>query len=127
MIKRIDFTVKYFVFIFMFTGIFASNLFGQEDTTFFNKYKDPLTLKISISNKFVSLLYENNNNEITFDPNRPISLGLGVNFKKMGFSFSYGLGFLSNDQKGETHLLSFHTMRHLVNEEFKRDRQGVCY
>ena len=55
MIKRVDFSAKYFVFIFMFTGVFAGHLMGQEDTTFFSKYKDPLTLKISISNKFVSL------------------------------------------------------------------------
>lgn len=125
MIKRVDFTAKYFVFIFVFTGVFAGQLIGQEDTTFFNKYKDPLTLKISISNKFVSLLYENNNNEITFDPNRPISLGLGVNFKKMGISFCYGLGFLSNDQKGETH--SFDIQYHNYGTQFCFDVIGQVY
>lgn len=125
MIKRIDFTTNYFLLLFIFTSILTSNLYAQEDTTFFNKYNDPLTLKISISNKFVSLLYENNTNEITFDPNRPISLGLGVNFKKMGISFSYGLSFLSNDKKGETH--SFDIQYHNYGTQFCFDVIGQVY
>lgn len=125
MINRIDFTVKLFLLLVFFTGIITRDLFAQEDTTYFRKYNNQLAFKVALSNKFVSLLYEKNNQEITFDPNRPISVGVGVNYKKMGMSFSYGLDFLSNDKKGKTH--SFDIQYHNFGDRFSFDIIGQVY
>ena len=69
---------KYFIFC-LFILIAPLNGFSQIDTTYVKKYKENFALKITTSNKFVSLLHDNNINEVTYDPNRPITIGLGFN------------------------------------------------
>lgn len=115
---------KYFIFC-LFILIAPLNGFSQIDTTYVKKYKENFALKITTSNKFVSLLHDNNINEVTYDPNRPITIGLGFNYKKMGMSFSYGLGFLSNEKKGKTE--SFDIQYHNYGSKFTFDIIGQVY
>lgn len=110
-----------------FMSIILIPLFGfsQFDTTYFKTYNEKFALKFTTANKFASVLYENLLNEVTYDPNRPISVGLGFNYKKMGMSFSYGMDFLTNEKKGKTE--SFDIQYHNYGNRFNFDIIGQVY
>lgn len=99
--------------------------YSQIDSAYIEPYKENIAVKLYAANKFVSLLHENFQEENTYDPNRPVGLGLGFNAGKMGMSFSYGFNFLRNKHKGKTE--SFDIQYHNYGRKINFDLIGQVY
>lgn len=74
---------------------------AHADSTYCS-YGRKYSAKLFLSDKFLSVLYDNGIHESTFKSNRPLSVGVGFYTGKMGMSVSYGFDFMRNHSKGDT-------------------------
>lgn len=98
---------KRIFFILCFFIIFLPHCISQ-DSTYVKKFDQDFTIHTSIGRKFTNIGYEyKNNDEITYKPNTPVSIGLGLSWKGTNLSFSYGFDFLRDKDRGKTHSIDF--------------------
>lgn len=117
----------YFKIILFIIGFcfYAQSAFSQVDSTYIRPLAYPFSLKINAANKFSALLHEHLFDENTYNPNRPLALGVGFTSGKIGMSFSYGFEFLSNKAKGHTE--SFDIQYHNYGRRIVFDVIGQLY
>lgn len=77
-------------------------VFAQSDSICHESNSNKLTTKFYFANKFNAILYGSHANEITMESNNPLGIGFGISWRKIGFGFSYGIGFIQNQNKGYT-------------------------
>ena len=87
--------------------VIPSYCFSQ-DSTYVQKFDNDFTIQTSFGKKFTSIGYEHlDNEEITYKPNNPVSIGLGLSWKGTNLSFGYGFDFMRDKERGKTHSLDF--------------------
>jgi len=97
---------KYIILAFCLVSSIACH--AQADSTYIQPYSHELSIKPHVYYKFTSLTHEiDDNNEITYMPNSPVSLGLGVTYKNYSISGGYGFGFMRDKERGKTKALDF--------------------
>lgn len=96
-------------YIFLISNFIITTVcYAQVDSTYIQPYSHELSIKPHVYRKFTSLTHEiDDNNEITYIPNSPVSMGLGVTYKNYSLSGGYGFGFMRDKDKGKTKVLDF--------------------
>jgi len=82
----------------------------DHDTTYYKSYKGTIIGRIYLSRKYCVMKLEPTNGlqNMSYHANTTLSLGLGITYKSLSFSFSKGLNFLkSDDKKGKTNFTDF--------------------
>lgn len=83
-------------------------LFGQVDSTFITSHKRFYGIKTTLSNDLLTLDYVYKGKEkYKFESNRPFSIGVGFVWGASSVSFSQGVSFLRDDNKGKTKATDF--------------------
>lgn len=84
------------------------NVTAQTDSTFIGKFSQEFSARIFMTQKFVSMSLENNENlDLEYSANNPMGIGLGFSWKEMGFSLSHGFNSMSDPKKGATKSIDF--------------------
>lgn len=92
-------------------GVFLFPLiaFAQTDSSYIGFYDQRIALRTYYSKNFLILTHEAKKNEVSFLPNNPSNIGLGLSINNTVISFGYGYGFdfLRDKAKGKTKSLDF--------------------
>lgn len=101
--------LKYCKFIFLLIFLLTPFIIrAQVDSTYIQPYEHELSVKPHVYYKYTSLTHEiDDNNEITYMPNSPVSLGLGITYKNYSISGGYGFGFMRDKDRGKTAIFDF--------------------
>lgn len=100
--------------LFYFTCSFA-----QVDSLYIGKYKHTYGASLSLNQNFLSLNYEEDDNELTFEPNRPVNIGVAFSWKNSYLSYSHGFSAMRDNEKGKSSTVDF--QYHLVGKKFMVD------
>lgn len=96
------------VISFLITFLFSSYSQAQVDSSYIQPYDHELSIKPHVYYKYTSITHEiDDDNELTYMPNSPVSLGLGVTYKNYSLSGGYGFGFMRDKERGNTKSLDF--------------------
>lgn len=93
-------------------GIQAQKDYGfKYDTNYITNLSDKLSIRVLGINKFnkFSIINNDNDQEIQFEPNSNLNLGFGVNYKWFGLAVAFNFPFVNNDNHiyGETNRFDF--------------------
>lgn len=80
---------------------------AQKDTLYIQSFKHELAIKPYVYKNFTTLTYETDKDEISYMPNTPVGIGIGVTYKKYSLSGGYGFGFMRDKKRGKTKSLDF--------------------
>lgn len=71
------------------------------DTLYIKSYSDIFTPRIFLSNKrnAFSVIDKSNDNELNFEPNSPLNIGIGYTYSWFGLNFAFNLPFINNDNE----------------------------
>ena len=98
------------------------------DTTYFDDYTDQLTTRFYFSQKYVSLVLDNDNDDLdlTYRPNTTFNMGIGASYDWFTLNLAYGFGFLNQDEeRGETDYLDLQA--HFYGQKVNIDLFGEFY
>jgi len=88
--------------------LFPLFTYGQVDSSYIGSFHQEFSVRTYVYQKFTSLSQEfNNDNEVTYAPNNPVGIGLGVQYKN--FSLAGGMTFdaFRDKKRGKTKSLDF--------------------
>ncbi|MFV0332221.1 MAG: DUF4421 domain-containing protein [Dysgonomonas sp.] len=89
-------------------SLFSSYCLAQVDSSYIQPYDHELSIKPHVYYKYTSITHEiDDDNELTYMPNSPVSLGLGITYKNYSLSGGYGFGFMRDKDRGNTKSLDF--------------------
>lgn len=83
-------------------------IYGQIDTTYIGRFRQEFSLRTYVYQKFTALSHQiGETKETNYHPNKPVGIGLGVQYKN--FSLSGGMTFnaLRDKKRGKTKSLDF--------------------
>lgn len=97
------------------------SFFAQEKNIYIADYEQKLILSVFTAKEFLNITVEDKNQDVVYNPNNPVELGLGFSWKNSVLSFAYGYGFdFMRDKKlGKTK--SFDLQFHHYNRRFVLD------
>lgn len=75
---------------------------ADADTSYIASYGSRFAGKVFVNDDFLSIMRDFGNKEYTYKTNRPLQLGIGVEYKRYALSLSYGFNALKNPSKGKT-------------------------
>ena len=119
------------VFVFVFLFIIQLAAYAQVDSTYIGSFGKRYGIHTYFGQGFVALSQETGpNDDITYRPNIPISLGVGVSLGKSSIGFSYGFNFLRDKKRGDTktNMLSFQYRYYLpkfIADVYFQDYKGL--
>lgn len=82
---------------------------AQTDSSYIGFYDQKIALRTFVSRNFLILTQETKNDDMSFVPNNPSNIGLGIAINNTVISFGYGYGFdfLRDKKKGKTKSFDF--------------------
>lgn len=98
----------YFIIFFFF--LISQALVAQVDSTYIGSIEKKFAIKGYFGQSFVMLMHRaGNNDDYTYAPNNPISMGGGFMWKNtaLSLSFGYGFSFLRDKERGKTKAFDF--------------------
>ncbi len=109
---------------------FTQNSYAQAswDTAYYDDYTAQLTTRFYFSQKYVSLLLDNDNDDLdlTYRPNTTFNMGIGASYDWFTLNLAYGFGFLNQDEdRGETDYLDLQA--HFYGQKVNLDLFGEFY
>lgn len=117
------------LYIFLFLLFFHLVGYGQVDTTYVKAFEYKVSVRTYMSQNFIFLNQEfDSNNQKTFMPNNPVSMGLGFSLRNTIVNISGGLklDFLRDKKKGKTEAIDLQVHNYaqrvvfdLVYQEYK--------
>jgi len=91
----------------------ATNCFAQIDSSYIGFFKQKIAIRPYLIEQFTALSHQNyDDDEVTYKPNTPYGIGLGVTYKNISLSGSYGFDFMRDKKKGNTKSLDFQYHRY---------------
>lgn len=97
----------------------CSYSFAQVDSLYIGTYKHTYGVTPSLSQEFLSLSYEEGEKDISFEPNRPLNIGLSFSWKNSSLSYSHGFSGMRNKQKGKSSTVDL--QYHVISKKFILD------
>ncbi|MDU1892227.1 MAG: DUF4421 domain-containing protein [Dysgonomonas sp.] len=102
---------------------------AQTDSTYIGFFEQELALRPYVYDKFTALSHEigDHDEEVTYRPNNPFGIGLGITWKNISLSGGYGFDFMRNKKKGKTRSIDFqyhYYGRKFVMDFFFQDYKG---
>lgn len=112
-----------------FLSVFPGLCFSQVDSTYIGSYERKMALKGYLLKNFLFIGKEKDDEMVTYMPNNPVGIGLGVavNNTVLSFSYSYGFDFMRDRKFGKTKALDFqfhHYGRKFVFDLFVQRYRG---
>lgn len=92
---------------------------AQVDTLYIGKYKHTYGASTSLTQEYLSLNYEEDKKEFTFEPNRPLNIGLAFSWKNSSLSYRHGFSGMRDKEKGKSSTVDL--QYHLVGKKFLVD------
>ncbi|WP_413512560.1 DUF4421 family protein [Myroides odoratus] len=89
---------------------------AQGDSLYIGKYKHTYGATTSLSQSFLSLNYEEGKKELSFEPNRPLNIGLAFAWKNSSLSYSHGFSGMRDKEKGKSSTVDF--QYHVMGKKF---------
>ncbi|MEC4114641.1 DUF4421 family protein [Myroides pelagicus] len=84
------------------------SVFGQVDSLYISPFEKPYGVSVYSSREFLSMSYVNSKGEDkSFEPNKPISLGVKFAWNNSSISYSYGLPFMRSGSMGKSKFIDF--------------------
>src|SRR5579863_3402068 len=115
--------------IVIFLKTFTSSAQAGHDSTFYQSYKGSIITRIYFSKKYdIFKMTPPNGNPtaMSYHANTALSLGLGLTYRSLSFSFSKELSFLkSEEKKGVTNATDLQL--HLYKQKWTIDALGEFY
>ena len=109
-----------FRYVAVFVVIFqASHCLAQYDSTYIIPPDQELTAGIYSYYQFTMMTQETGNDEIVYQPNSPVGMGLSVSYKRLSLSGGMGLNFLRDPERGKTKIIDF--QYHIYGRRFILD------
>lgn len=111
--------LKRIIFLFIFFIPLLSP--AQTDSTYIGFFDQELSIRPYVYDKFTALSHEigDHDDEITYRPNNPFGIGIGLTWKNISLSGGYGFDFMRNKKKGKTRSLDF--QYHYYGRKFVMD------
>lgn len=82
--------------------------YAQRDSAYVQPYEREFSIKPRVYYKFTMLTCKAGGGEkVTYVPNSPVRIGLGVTYKNFSISGGYGFGFMRDKKRGDTKELDF--------------------
>lgn len=106
-----------FISLFSFFLCFLGR--AQEDSLYIGRYKHSYAITPAISQEFLALTYEDDKDTFTFEPNRPVNLGLAFAWKNSSLSYGYGFSGMRDKEKGKSTTVDF--QYHVFSRRFILD------
>ena len=75
---------------------------AQVDSLYIGTYKHTYGVTTSLTQEFLSLNYEEGDRDFSFEPNRPLNIGLAFAWKNSSLSYSHGFSGMRDKQKGKS-------------------------
>jgi hypothetical protein len=107
------------------SNYFQINQKSAFDSSYYKTFPKNLTIRAFISRKYNRLLVSEPAGILTYRPNTPPNLGLGVTYRFITLNLSAGLGFFDPQEKGKTHY--FDLQSHLYWRTVTVDVFGQFY
>nr|WP_220497674.1 DUF4421 family protein [Myroides sp. NP-2] len=92
---------------------------AQVDSLYIEKYAHTYGATLSLNQDFLSLKYEQEKEELVFEPNRPVKIGVAFAWKNSSLSYSHGFSGMSDKEKGKSSTVDF--QYHLIGKKFMVD------
>lgn len=105
------------------------NCHAQVDSSYIDFFKQKISIRPYLIEAFTALSHQSKNEEsIIYKPNAPYGIGLGITYKKISFSASYGFDFMRDKRKGKTKSLDLQYHRYgrkVVLDIFFQNYKGL--
>lgn len=102
---------------------------AQVDSSYIGFFKQKMSIRPYLIEQFTALSHESEQEgEIIYKPNSPYGIGLGVTYKNISLSGSYGFDFMRNKKKGITKSLDLQYHRYgrkIVFDLFFQNYKGL--
>src|SRR5688572_6935421 len=124
--KELKITITFFFFLSFQTTILPGQAIW--DTTFYDDYTSQITARFYFSQKYNSLLLDNDDSQLdlTYRPNTTFNMGIGASYDWFTLNLAYGFGFLNQDEeRGETEYLDLQA--HFYGQKVNIDLFGEFY
>lgn len=109
--------------------LFSINCYSQVDSTYIGSFKQEYAIRPYLIEQFTALSHQDKDDEeISYKPNTPYGIGLGITYKKFSISGSYGFDFMRDKKKGNTKSIDFqyhYYGRKFVLDLFLQDYKGL--
>lgn len=106
--------------LFLILCSHAEEICAQRDSTYIGDFPQDLFLRTYVYKKFMNLSHEiQEGNETTYQPNTPVGLGLGVNFKNFSLFGGIAFDFMRDKKRGKT--TSYDFQYHYYGKKFLAD------
>ncbi|NDV69178.1 DUF4421 family protein [Dysgonomonas sp. 25] len=96
-----------------------TNVAAQVDSSYVERYNHPLSIKVYTQYKFMELEHQYGKIEDSFNSNNPMSVGVGITWKKVSVSGSVSISPLRDKKRGKTK--SFDFQHHYYGQKFVSD------
>lgn len=117
------------IIILVFSIFLPVLLIAQIDSSYIMPFKQELAIRPHVYYKFTSLTHEiDDNNEITYTPNSPVGIGLGIIYKNYSISAGYAFEFMRDKERGKTRSFDFqyhHYGRKFIFDLFFQNYKGL--
>lgn len=99
---------RLFILLFLCLAVAGQKCYSQIDSTYIGFFSHELSIRPYFSDSFTALSCQfGDDDEITYRPNAPFGLGIGITYKGYSISGSYGFGFMRDKKKGNTKATDF--------------------
>lgn len=109
--------------------LFTLAIQAQVDSSYVGFFKQKISIRPYLIEQFTALSHESDKEgETMYKPNSPYGIGLGVTYKKISLSGSYGFDFMRDKKKGKTKSLDLqyhHYGRKVVFDIFFQNYKGL--
>lgn len=109
--------------------LLALNCNAQVDSSYIGFFKQKISIRPYLIEQFTALSSQtNDDDEISYKPNSPYGIGLGVTYKNISLSGSYGFDFMRDKKKGTTKSLDLQYHRYgrkVVVDIFFQNYKGL--
>lgn len=90
---------------FFFTSLCT---YGQTDSTYIGSFRQIFSIRASFYQKFTALSHlVEEGKEVNYTPNKPVGIGLGVQYKNFSLAGGVSFDFLRDKKRGKTQSLDF--------------------
>lgn len=93
---------QFFTFLFLYFTISMQMIYAQNtaDSAYYVTFPDQLTTRIYTSRKYTEFTIKDriSDNNLKFEPNSTMNLGVGATYNGLTLNVAYGFGFLNPDQ-----------------------------